>query len=160
LHGQLDVWLASNLPTAVLYTDIDNFGAFAATHGQEAAERVIVRVAHLLVDALPHDNVAAAHLGGDRFMAILPPNGAKTIAQTVVTLFREVSREFYPASHSESPHAQSGHGRHASRPLSLSAVLVTNEKQTLTNYMQVSATLATLMRQVKEQGGDQAAIIA
>ncbi len=157
LHRQLDAWLANNLPTAVLYADIDHLQEFVTTYGQEAGERVIVRLAELIVGALPRGNVAVAHLGHDQFMAVLPPAGSQTIAQTLVEQFRATSPQFYPRPYSQPGYSELIHllgGAQKDPPLTLSAVLVSNERRVLLNYVQVSSLLIDLLHKVKQRGGN------
>ncbi len=157
LHRQLDAWLANNLPTAVLYVDIDHLQDFITAYGQEAADRVVMRLAELTVNALPRGNVAVAHLGRDQFMAVLSPAGSQTIAQTLVEQFRVLRSQFYPP-----PYSQPGYteliqllGSQRQGPtLTLSAVLVTNERRVLLSYVQVSSLVIDLLHKVKQRGGD------
>jgi diguanylate cyclase (GGDEF)-like protein len=142
LHQQLDAWLANNVQTAVLYADIDHYQAYVEQYGSDAGNRVIMRLAKLIVDALPYGTVTPAHLGNDDFMAMLKPDASRTVAQTLVDQFRAIRSEFYPD------------GVVPTQPLSLSVALVTNEHRVLFNYMQVSNLLSNTMRRIKSRGGD------
>jgi PleD family two-component response regulator len=157
LHGQLDPWLAKNIPTAVMYVDIDHFASYKSAYGGAASERVLVTLAHLIVDALPRGNVSPVYLGEDDFMMVLAPKGIETIAQTLVERFRAAQGEFY-----NEPDLANGYIPEMDPflpprtwPLmTLSAALVTNERRALTTYVQVSSLLSKLMVRVKAEGGD------
>jgi hypothetical protein len=90
-------------------------------------------------------------------MAVLPPAGAPTVAQTLVEQFRSMRSQFYPPPYSQPGYSELiqllGSARQGPT-LTLSAVLVTNERRVLLNYVQVSSLLIDLLRKVKQRGGD------
>ncbi len=156
LHRQIDARLAQTQPTAVLYADLDRFRAFNHAYGHAAGDRVLISTAKLVVESLPARGAFAGHLGGDDFIAVMPPDGAETFAQTVVARFRDMREDFYSEKDFERGVVvvENRRGEPVEWPLvTLSAALVSNEKRALVNYLQVSELLSEVMAFVKSQGG-------
>ena len=156
LHRQIDARLAQNQPTAVLYADIDHFRPYNQAYGHDAGDRVLVTAAKLLVESLPARAAFVGHLGSDDFMAVLPPEGAETFAQTVVDRFRDLQKDIYNESDFKRGVIclENRRGAIVEYPLmTFSAALVTNERRSLINYVQVSELLSELMGYIKSRGG-------
>jgi diguanylate cyclase (GGDEF)-like protein len=158
LHRQVDARLAQNQPTAVLYADIDRFRPFNQAYGHDAGDHVLITTAKLMVESLPARAAFVGHLGSDDFMAVLPPEGAETFAQTLVERFQSLQQDFYNEADFKrrALFLENRRGAVIEYPLmTLSAALVTNERRTLVNYVQVSELLSEMMGYVKSQGGGQ-----
>ncbi|MBI4670682.1 MAG: response regulator [Chloroflexi bacterium] len=156
LHRQINARLAQNQPSAVVYADIDHFRPFNQAYGHTAGDQVLLQVAHLLVETLPSRSAFVAHLGGDDFIAVLPPEVAETFAQTIVDHFRGLRDQFYEPEDLVRKHILVEGRRGEQRPaplMTLSAALVSNDRRALINYVQVSDLLAEVMRYLKTQGG-------
>ncbi len=147
LHRQLDAWLAKNLPLAVLYIRIDHFQIYRVTYGPEASRRVLLKLAKLMVEALPPGNMSVAHLDEGNYMAVLPLEVAQTFHQTLAARFGAAQAEFEASPDSGgtaarfSPPLESPTTWH----MTLSIALVTNEHRALINYVQVSSLLSQQM---------------
>lgn len=156
LHRQINARLAQNQPTAVVYADLDYFRPYNQVYGTAAGDRVLLHVAHLLVETLPSQGSFVAHLGGDDFIAVLAPETAETFAQTIVECFRDQREQFYePADVARKYLWVEGRGGEQ-RPaplMTLSAAMVSNDRRVLINYIRVSDLLAEVMRYLKSQGG-------
>lgn len=160
LHRQIDARLAQNQPTAVVYVDIDRFKAYNQVYTHRAGDQVLQRVARLIVESLPARGAFAGHLGGDDFIAVLPPETAETFAQTVVERFRAIRDEFYSAADVARGFVNVIGRRgesHAVALMTLSAALVSNDRRVLINYVQVSDLLSEVMRYLKAHGGGNSA---
>jgi diguanylate cyclase (GGDEF)-like protein len=156
LHRQIDARLAQNQPTAILYADIDCFRPFNQAHGHEAGDEVLVATARLLVESLPARAAFVGHLGSDDFMAVMTPGGAETFAETIVTGFQGLRKEFYSQHELErgTVALQDRQGQSVDwRLMTLSAALVSNDKRPLVNYVQVSELLSEVMGFIKSDGG-------
>lgn len=156
LHRQINARLAQNQITAVIYADIDHFRPFNQLYGQVMGDQVLQQFARLMVETLPSRNAFAAHLGGDDFIAVLPPEAAETFSQTLVEHFRTLRDTFYSPDDVARKYilVEGRRGDLKQLPLmTLSVALVTNERRVLTNYIQVSDLLADVMRFLKAQGG-------
>ncbi len=156
LHRQINARLAQNQPTSVVYGDIDHFRPYNQLYGHSAGDRVLGQVAELMVETLPLRGAFVAHLGGDDFIAVCPPETAETFAQTLVERFRTLRDSFYTAEDAARNHILIEGRRGEPRPvplMTLSVALVSNERRVLINYVQVSDLLAEVMRYLKAQGG-------
>lgn len=154
LQRQVDGWLAKNVPTAVLYLDIDHFRTYNLAYGWQAGNRVLEYLAKLIVDVLPVGDMSVAHMSSDDFMVAFPPSGAETFVHTLVERFRVAQREFYNPTDLERGYMPEQDPDLPDRnwPLmTLSAALATNEHQPLTSYFQASSLLCKLMSTVKAE---------
>jgi GGDEF domain-containing protein len=152
LKRQVDAWLSKNVPTAVLYIDIDHFASYNSAYGREAGDRVLQYLARLIVDVLPRGNLSVGHLGEDDFMMAFPPLGTETIARTLVDRFRAGQREFYnelDLAKRYIPELDPALPPRNWPLMTLSAAVVTNEQQALTNFLQVSSQLSRQMVRIK-----------
>lgn len=156
LHRQIDARLAQNQPTAVVYADIDRFRPFNQAYGHAAGDGVLTNTSRLLVESLPAHGAFVGHLGSDDFIAVMPPTGAETFAQTIVSRFRAMQADIYNEMDYKRGIIAMENRRGESvdwRLMTLSAALVSNENRPLVNYVQVSELLSELMKLVKSQGG-------
>lgn len=156
LHRQIDYRLAQNQPTAVVYADIDRFRPFNQAYGHTAGDSVLSSTSRLLVECLPAHGAFVGHLGSDDFMAVMPPTGAETFAQTIVSRFRAMQEDIYSEMDFKRGVIALENRRGESvdwRLMTLSAALVSNENRSLVNYVQVSELLSEVMKFVKSQGG-------
>ncbi len=156
LHRQINARLAQNQPTAVVYADIDHFRPFNQLYGHPTGDEVLLHFARLMVETLPARSAFVAHLGGDDFIAVLPPETAETFSQTLVEHFRALRDTFYSPDDLARKYilVEGRRGDLKQTPLmTLSVALVTNERRVLINYIQVSDLLADVMRFLKAQGG-------
>jgi diguanylate cyclase (GGDEF)-like protein len=76
-------------PVAVAVSDLDQFTAVNATHGNEAGDRVLVAWEQVLAGSLPADGVVA-RLGGDEYVTALPGLSA----ESALILMDEVRNHF------------------------------------------------------------------
>jgi PleD family two-component response regulator len=158
VQRQVDVWLARDIKTVVLYVDIDHFASYNSAYGREAGKLVLQYLASLIVDVLPNGNLSVGHLSEDDFMMAFPPLGIETFAQTLVDRFRAAQREFYDESdfaRGYIPEMDSSLPPRAWPLMTLSVAVVTNENQALISFLQASSLLLKLMLRIKARGGDQ-----
>lgn len=152
LQRQVDGWLAKNIPTAVLYVDIDRFRSYNAAYGWEAGNHVLEQLAQLIVDVMPIGNMSVAHMGADDFMVAFPPTGAETFVHTLVERFRAKQREFYAPEDFARGYIEERDPDMPARKwplMTLSAAMVSNAQRPLTSYLQASSQLCKLMSSTK-----------
>jgi diguanylate cyclase (GGDEF)-like protein len=85
-------------PFAVLYCDLDNFKAYNDEKGFVRGDRLIQHTARTLQDAVIEfagTDGFIGHVGGDDFVAIVPPGVAEDVAKRVVERFDAHIGEFY-----------------------------------------------------------------
>jgi diguanylate cyclase (GGDEF)-like protein len=85
-------------PFAVLYCDLDNFKAYNDEKGFVRGDRLIQHTARTLQDAVIEfagTDGFIGHVGGDDFVAIVPPEVAEDVAKRVVERFDAHIGEFY-----------------------------------------------------------------
>ncbi len=85
-------------PFAVLYSDLDNFKAYNDQKGFVRGDRLIQMTARVIQDAvLEHAGADGfvGHVGGDDFVAVVPPEVAEAVARRICERFDEEIRAFY-----------------------------------------------------------------
>src|SRR5581483_9680922 len=85
-------------PFAVLYCDLDNFKAYNDQKGFVRGDRLIQATARIIQDAVVEfagSEGFVGHVGGDDFVAMLPPEVAEDVARRIVERFDAHVHEFY-----------------------------------------------------------------
>jgi diguanylate cyclase (GGDEF)-like protein len=83
---------------ALLYCDLDNFKAFNDKKGWDLGNRVIETAAstiHAAVTEFAGGRGFLGHIGGDDFVALVPPGVAQSAAEWICQRFDERVRDFY-----------------------------------------------------------------
>jgi diguanylate cyclase (GGDEF)-like protein len=85
-------------PFAVLYCDLDNFKAYNDQKGFVRGDRLIQATARIIQDAVVEFSGSdgfVGHVGGDDFVAVVPPENAEDVAKRIVERFDGDIHEFY-----------------------------------------------------------------
>jgi diguanylate cyclase (GGDEF)-like protein len=85
-------------PFAVVYCDLDNFKAYNDEKGFVRGDRLIQATARIIQDAVVEfagTDGFVGHVGGDDFVAVVPPESAEDIATRIVERFDGDIHEFY-----------------------------------------------------------------
>ncbi|MDD5657784.1 MAG: response regulator [Elusimicrobia bacterium] len=98
IESRIEEAIAAGRPLAVLYVDIDQFKSYNDAYGYEAGDRVIRRLAQILVQATrqspgPPDFVG--HIGGDDFIVITEPARMEAAARRIIAEFDAAVPSFY-----------------------------------------------------------------
>ena len=83
---------------ALLYVDFDNFKAYNDRYGFSRGDDVIRGLARIIAEVvgeLAPDDHFVGHLGGDDFVAMVPPGPAAVVAETLVQRFDREAPTFY-----------------------------------------------------------------
>jgi diguanylate cyclase (GGDEF)-like protein len=83
---------------AVLYCDLDHFKAYNDQKGFVRGDRLIQATARIIQDAVVERAGAdgfVGHVGGDDFVAVVPPDGAEDVAKRICERFDEARVDFY-----------------------------------------------------------------
>jgi diguanylate cyclase (GGDEF)-like protein/putative nucleotidyltransferase with HDIG domain len=157
-HGTIVATLAEEVESArragsgiaVALIDVDNFRLFNDTHGHEAGDEVLLRVAEVVGDAATNGGRDASHVaryGPDEFLVVLrgsAPDEARRVADRIRARLDEVSVRF---------------GESEELPISISAGIaaVPDHAGAVTELLS-AATVA--LSEAKASGGDQVIVAA
>ena len=100
IQEEIERQVRDGRPFAVLYCDLDNFKTYNDQKGFVRGDRLIQATARIIQDAVVHsDGVEGfvGHVGGDDFVAVVDPDMAEQVAQTIARKFDENRTEFYEA---------------------------------------------------------------
>jgi diguanylate cyclase (GGDEF)-like protein len=157
-HGTIVATLADEVESvrragsgiAVALVDIDNFRLFNDTHGHEAGDEVLLRVAAVVGTAAADDGGDAGHVaryGPDEFLLVLPgatPDEARTVANRIRSHLDAVSVRF---------------GDSEELPISISAgIAALPDHAGAVTELLSAATVA--LSEAKASGGDQVVVAA
>lgn len=156
IQRELERRLGSREPLAVGYADLDRFKAFNDYYGFKRGDEVILKTAHVLLEAskrhgTPQDFVG--HIGGDDFLFITTPQQAPTLCETIIHDFDAAVSQLYDESDLQRGYLlqTNRQGQTNKVPLlSISIALVTNEKQSLTHPGEVAKLGAELKAYAKQ----------
>jgi diguanylate cyclase (GGDEF)-like protein len=98
IQEEIERMVREDRPFAVLYSDLDNFKAYNDQKGFVRGDRLIQEAARVIQDAVVEfagSEGFVGHVGGDDFVAVVPPEVAQETAERIVERFDAVITEFY-----------------------------------------------------------------
>jgi diguanylate cyclase (GGDEF)-like protein len=98
IQEEIERMVREDRPFAVLYGDLDNFKAYNDQKGFVRGDGLIQAAARVIQDAVAEFAGAegfVGHVGGDDFVAVLPPEVAEDVAKRIVERFDELIPGFY-----------------------------------------------------------------
>jgi diguanylate cyclase (GGDEF)-like protein len=98
IQEEIERMVREDRPFAVLYSDLDNFKAYNDQKGFVRGDRLIQATARIIQDAVVEFAGAegfVGHVGGDDFVAVVPPDYAENVAKRIVERFDAEIGEFY-----------------------------------------------------------------
>jgi diguanylate cyclase (GGDEF)-like protein len=98
IQEEIERMVREGRPFAVLYCDLDNFKAYNDQKGFVRGDRLIQATARTIQDAVVEfagSDGFVGHVGGDDFVAMMPPEVAEDIAKRIVERFDTHIHEFY-----------------------------------------------------------------
>lgn len=97
---EIETRLADRADAACLYVDVDHFKLFNDRHGFTRGDRLISRLAELLIEAIGEmeGDTFVGHVGGDDFVILAPAGRAEELASTIVRRFDRAMPELYDAA--------------------------------------------------------------
>jgi len=98
IQEEIERMVRAGQPFAILYCDLDNFKAYNDQKGFVRGDRMIQATARTIQDAVVEFAGAegfVGHVGGDDFVALIPPGVAEDVAQRIVERFDAHIQEFY-----------------------------------------------------------------
>ena len=90
--------VASGVPFALMYVDLDNFKAFNDHYGflrGDEAIKLLARCAAQTMERHDRDDAFLGHIGGDDFVLITQPSAAEPLAQEIIQVWDERVVELY-----------------------------------------------------------------
>ncbi len=156
IHKELETRLATRVPLAVCYCDLNQFKAFNDHYGFERGDRVIIRTASILLAAAASCGGASdfiGHIGGDDFVLVTTPERAEPICEEVIRQFDAMAPSLY-----DEADRQQGYIMHMDRSgklskvglLSIAIAVVSSDNHDLRHMGQIAklgAELKTLAKQ-------------
>ena len=144
---------------ALLYVDLDSFKAYNDRYGFGRGDDVIRALGHLLVDVtteLAPDDHLVGHLGGDDFVAMVSPDAAALIAETLIQRFDREAPSFYDPDDRERGHIEvvNRRGEPQRYPvLTLSIGIASTQRRQFDHYAEMVAVASEMKAYTKGQPG-------
>ncbi|MGH2634790.1 MAG: GGDEF domain-containing response regulator [Actinomycetota bacterium] len=98
IQEEIERMVREDRPIAVLYSDLDNFKAYNDQKGFVRGDRLIQATARIIQDAVVEfagSDGFVGHVGGDDFVALVPPEIAEDVAKRIVERFDGEIHDFY-----------------------------------------------------------------
>jgi len=98
IQEEIERMVREDRPFAVLYSDLDNFKAYNDQKGFVRGDRLIQATARIIQDAVVEYSGSdgfVGHVGGDDFVAVVPPEIAEEVAKRIVERFDLEINDFY-----------------------------------------------------------------
>ena len=152
IQEEIERMVREDLAFAVVYADLDNFKAYNDLKGFVRGDRLIQATARTLQDAVVEFAAAdgfVGHVGGDDFIAVVPPEVAEDLAKQVVEAFDAQVHEFYESEEVERGYIQVEDRKGVLQRLPLAGISVgiaTTQVRTFAHYGE-AVSVATEMKQ-------------
>ncbi|GBC86544.1 Transcriptional regulatory protein WalR [bacterium HR12] len=152
IQEEIERMVRERRPFAVLYCDLDNFKAYNDQKGFVRGDRLIQATARIIQDSvveLAGSEGFVGHVGGDDFVAIVPPDVAEPIAKRIVERFDAQVHRFYDPEDVERGYVEVEDRKGVLQRLPLAAISVgiaTTAVRTFAHYGEAVA-VATEMKQ-------------
>jgi len=98
IQEEIERMVREDRPFAVLYSDLDNFKAYNDQKGFVRGDRLIQAAARTIQDSVAEfagSDGFVGHVGGDDFVAVVPPEVAEEVAKRIVGEFDAQIADFY-----------------------------------------------------------------
>ena len=98
IQEEIERMVREDRPFAVLYSDLDNFKAYNDQKGFVRGDRLIQAAARIIQDAVAEyagSDGFVGHVGGDDFVAVVPPDFAEDVSKRIVERFDAGIEDFY-----------------------------------------------------------------
>lgn len=152
--------LGSEMPTAVVYADLDNFKAFNDVYGFKQGDKAIKLTSRILSDSLEWwtdeesdtEEYFLGHIGGDDFVVIMEPEKVNDFCQMVVERFDLEIKYLYKKEDLERGYilTTNRRGEWEKYPIiSLSLAVVDFQNQSLKSYQQLGEKAAEIKKKAK-----------
>jgi diguanylate cyclase (GGDEF)-like protein len=109
IQEEIERQVREDRPFAVLYSDLDNFKTYNDQKGFVRGDRLIQETARIIQDAVVEFGSTESfvgHVGGDDFVAVVPPEVAEGVAKRICERFTEQLADFYDAEDLQRGHVR------------------------------------------------------
>ncbi len=164
IQEEIERMVREQRPFAVLYCDLDNFKAYNDQKGFVRGDRLIQATARIIQDAVVEiagSEGFVGHVGGDDFVAIVPPESAEPIAKRIVERFDAQVHRFYDPEDIERGYIEVEDRKGVLQRLPLASISVgiaTTAVRTFGHYGEAVAVATEMKQFAKRQGGSSYAI--
>jgi diguanylate cyclase (GGDEF)-like protein len=156
--------VAESEPFALLYVDLDHFKAYNDNYGFVRGDRAIQALARLIT-SIVHEVVGPSgfigHIGGDDFVAIVPPELAEEVGSCLCKRFDEMASTLYDPEDAArgTIEVRDRQGAMKSFPLlALSVGVATTQSRRFTHYGEAVAVATEMKGFAKAQPGSSYAV--
>ncbi len=164
IQEEIERMVREQRPFAVLYCDLDNFKAYNDQKGFVRGDRLIQATARIIQDAVVEiagSEGFVGHVGGDDFVAIVPPESAEPIAKRIVERFDATVHRFYDPEDVERGYIEVEDRKGVLQRLPLASISVgiaTTAVRTFGHYGEAVAVATEMKQFAKRQSGSSYAI--
>ena len=149
----------SDLPSAILYLDLDNFKSFNDTYGFVKGDEMLRSTSNILrqtIQDISPLHSFVGHIGGDDFIIVIPAEWMKTACNSIIEQINETMPTFYNEEDRKRGYV-SCHDRRGIMqqfPLvTISIAAITNKNSTLTKLDEIGELAAKLKKKAKDTPG-------
>lgn len=159
IQNEIEKRIKENNLFAVCYIDLDKFKIFNDRYGFERGDRAIQETARVLIKSLEargNKDDFIGHIGGDDFVIITTPDKVDTLCPYVIKEFDKMAPTLYDEEDRIRGYilGKDRKGNPIQTPImSISIVVVTNEKKKLTHVAEIAQIGAELKEYVKTLEG-------
>ncbi|MEL7658032.1 MAG: diguanylate cyclase, partial [Bacillota bacterium] len=159
IQAEINSRIEKKVPFAIVYADLDNFKAYNDVYGFAKGDIVIKMTADILTDEIRdfgNRDDFIGHIGGDDFVFITNPENAEVICNGVIISFDKRIKELYHKEDIEAGFILTLNRLGASIEypiMSISLAIITNERRSFQNHLQVAEVAAELKKKAKSLSG-------
>lgn len=95
IYEKIDSLLSTNSEFCIAYCDIDNFKPFNDVYGYDKGDKVIKKVADILLQSSNKSQDFVGHVGGDDFIVVFKSEDWQQRCTNILNSFEKVITEFY-----------------------------------------------------------------
>jgi diguanylate cyclase (GGDEF)-like protein len=164
IQEEIERQVRDDRPFAVLYSDLDNFKTYNDQKGFVRGDRLIQATARIIQDAVVEFGGAESfvgHVGGDDFVAVVPPDVAEDVAKRICERFTEQLAEFYDAEDLQRGHVRMEDRKGIMQDIPLVAVSVgiaSTSRRGFAHYGEAVAVATEMKQFAKRDAGSSYAV--
>jgi len=164
IQEEIERQVREGRPFAVLYCDLDNFKTYNDQKGFVRGDRLIQSTSRIIQDAVVEFGGAdsfVGHVGGDDFVAVVPPEVAEEVAERICDRFVEQLNEYYEPEDLARGHVRMEDRKGELQDIPLVAISVgvaTTAKREFAHYGEAVAVATEMKQFAKRDGGSSYAV--